>query len=109
MWAAMADKIRKVAKETLGESTGKPKVYKESWWWSEEVQKKITDKNKRFKELLACTEEEDMLHKKESYKEAKRAAKKVVAKGLAYEDMYQNLDTKEGDKHIFKLAKVRSW
>ena len=37
--------IRNVAKETLGMSTGKPKVYKESWWWNEEVQKKIKDKN----------------------------------------------------------------
>ena len=39
MWATMAETIRKVAKETLGVSTGKPKVYKESWWWNEEVQK----------------------------------------------------------------------
>ena len=40
----MTETIRKVAKETLGVSTGKSKVYKESWWWNEEVQKKIKDK-----------------------------------------------------------------
>ena len=39
MWATMAKTIQKVAKETLGVLTGKPKVYKESWWWNEEVQK----------------------------------------------------------------------
>ena len=39
MWPIMAETIRKVVKETLGVSTGKPKVYKESWWWNEEVQK----------------------------------------------------------------------
>ena len=31
MWATIAETIRKVAKETLGVSTGKTKVYKESW------------------------------------------------------------------------------
>ena len=71
---------------------------------------KIKDKNKIFKELMACTEDEDRIHKKESHKEAKRAAKKAVpnAKGRAYEDFYQKLDTKKGEKHIFMLAKARS-
>ena len=41
MWTNMAKTIRKVAKETLGMSSGKPKVLKESWWWNEEVEKKI--------------------------------------------------------------------
>ena len=63
MWATMAETIPKVAKETLGKSTGKIKVYKESWWWNEEVQKKIKDKNRRFKEFMACTEEKDRTHK----------------------------------------------
>ena len=62
------------------------------------MQRKIKDKNKRFKELMACTEEEDMIHKKESYKEVKRTAKKAVveAKSRVYADFYQKLDTKEG-------------
>ncbi|XP_057523328.1 uncharacterized protein LOC130803164 [Amaranthus tricolor] len=52
------------------------------------------DKDRRFKKLMACTEEEDKIHKKEiRYKETKRIAKKAVA---------------EGEKYIFKLAKVRS-
>ncbi|XP_057540787.1 uncharacterized protein LOC130818644 [Amaranthus tricolor] len=95
---------------TLGVSTGKPKVYKESWWWNEEVQKKIKEKNRRFKELKASTEEEDRTHKKERYKEAKRGAKKAVAeaKDRAFEAFYQKLDTKEGEKYIFMLEKARS-
>ncbi|XP_057548233.1 uncharacterized protein LOC130826684 [Amaranthus tricolor] len=110
IWVTMAETIRKVANETLGVSTGKPKVYKESSWWNEEVRKKIKNKNRRFKELMACTEEEDKTHKKERYKEAKRAAKKAVAKATdrAFEAFYQKPDTKEGEKYIFKLAKVRS-
>ena len=66
------------------------------------MQNKIKEKKKRFKELMACMEEEDRIHKKEIYKEAKRVAKKAVeeAKGRAYEDFYQKLDTNEG-KSIF--------
>ncbi|XP_057515609.1 uncharacterized protein LOC130797145 [Amaranthus tricolor] len=106
----MAETIRKVAKETLRVSTGKTKVYKESWWWNEEVKKKIKDKNMRFKELMTCTEEEDRTHKKERYKEAKWAAKKAVAeaKDCAFKAFYQNLETKEVKKYICKLAKARS-
>ena len=52
MWKTMADNIRQMAKEILGASTGKPKVYKELWLWNEEVQEKINEKNKRFKELM---------------------------------------------------------
>ncbi|XP_057543263.1 uncharacterized protein LOC130821493 [Amaranthus tricolor] len=110
MWISIAETIRRVAKETLWVFTGKPKVHKESWWWNEEVQRKIKEKKKRFKELMAYTVEEDRIHKKESYKEAKCTAKKAVveAKSRAYADFYQKLDTKEGEKHIFKLAKARS-
>ena len=60
MWN-MAKTIRKVAKETLGLSSVKSKVFKESWLWNDKVEKKIKDKNKRFKELMTCTEEEDRI------------------------------------------------
>ena len=99
-----------VAKETLGVSTGKSREYRESWWWNEEVQEKIKNKNGRFNELIACTEEEVRTQMKEWYKEAKREAKKAVAKAKshAFEAFYQKLETKEGEKYIFKLAKARS-
>ena len=59
IWVNMAETIRKVAGETLGVSTEKLKVFKESWWWKDEVQNNIKDKNKRFKEHMTCTEEEE--------------------------------------------------
>lgn len=37
MWDRMAEGIRKVAKETLGESRGFGPKDKESWWWNESV------------------------------------------------------------------------
>ncbi|XP_057532616.1 uncharacterized protein LOC130810530 [Amaranthus tricolor] len=59
---------------------------------------------------MACTKEEDRIEKKMSYKEANWAAKKAVteAKHRTYEDFYRKLDTKEGEKQIFKLARTRS-
>ena len=59
---------------------------------------------------MSCKDEEGKILKRESYKEVKWAAKKAVAeaKSLAYEAYYQELNTKEGEKHIFKFAKVRS-
>ena len=71
MWKTMADTIWQAAKEILGASTGKPKVYKGSWCWNEEVKEKIMDKNNKFKELLACNEESDRISKRKIYKEAK--------------------------------------
>ena len=56
---------------------------------------------------MACTKEEDRILKKERYRDEKRVAKKAVteAKDRMFEAFYQKLDTKEGEKYIFKLAK----
>ena len=45
----------------------------------------------------------------EIYKGAKKAAKRAVseARGQAYEDLYQRLSTKEGERDIYKMAKTR--
>nr|GFA08390.1 retrovirus-related Pol polyprotein LINE-1 [Tanacetum cinerariifolium] len=83
MWNRLANTIREVAKETLGLVTGTSRTHicrMESWWLTEE-----------------------------RYKEAKGEAKKVVirAKGKAYEDVYKRLDSKEGEKDIYKIAKAK--
>ena len=56
MWVTIAETIRRMAKATLAVSSEKPKV-------NNEVHKKIKDKNKRFKELMSCTEEEVRIKK----------------------------------------------
>ena len=45
----------------------------------------------------------------EKYKVAKKTAKRAVsvAKGRAFEDLYQHLSTKEGEKDIYRMARVR--
>ena len=53
----------------------KPKVY------NKEVLNKTKDKNKRFKEFMACTEEEEnMIHKRE-VKRSKSGDKESVSRG----------------------------
>ena len=74
------------------------------------MREKIINKNNKFNGLLACNEERDCISKREIYKAPKRVAKKAVTEvtNRAYEDFYKKLDTKEGEKHIFKLAKARA-
>ena len=45
----------------------------------------------------------------EKYKMANKATKRVAseARCRAYEDLYQRLDTKEGESDIYKMAKIR--
>ena len=45
----------------------------------------------------------------EKYKVAKKTAKRAVSvvNGRAYEDLYQHLGTKEGEKDIYRMVRVR--
>ena len=45
----------------------------------------------------------------EKYKVAKKIAKRAlsVTKDRAYEDLYQHLSTKEGEKNIYRMARAR--
>jgi len=97
--------IKKVAKETLGESRGFGPRGKESWWWNDRVQSKVWIKRDCFKDWSRCKNVETW----DKYKIARKEAKKAVneARTQAFEGLYQSLGTKEGDKSIYKLAKGR--
>ncbi|PWZ46283.1 hypothetical protein Zm00014a_015020 [Zea mays] len=43
------------------------------------------------------------------YKVAKKTARQAMseAKGQAYDDLYQRLSTKEGEKDVYKMARIR--
>ena len=45
----------------------------------------------------------------EKYKVAKKTAKRAMneSKGQAYEDLYQRLSTKKGEKDIYRMAMAR--
>ena len=45
----------------------------------------------------------------QKYKAAKKNAKRAVseARGRTYEDLYHNLSTKDGEKNVYRIAKLR--
>ena len=78
---------------------------KDTWWWNDDVQKAIKEKKDCFRRLYLDRSADNI----EKYKMAKKAAKRAVgeARGRAYEDLYQRLGSKEGERDIYKMAKIR--
>jgi len=101
----MATCIRKVASEEFGLSRGNRSEAKDTWWWNDDVQKAIKEKKVCFRRLYLDRSADNI----EKYKLAKKAAKRAVseARGRAYEDLYQRLDTKGGERDIYKMTKIR--
>ena len=89
----------------LGVTFGKRKGDRETWWWNEEVQKSIKEKKEAKKAWDKIRNE----NTKKIYKEKKSKAKKAVAmeKGRAYDNLYARLETKEGEKELYRLARQR--
>ena len=85
----------------LGVTFGKRKGDREIWWWNEKVQESIKEKKAWDK-----IRDENI---KKMYKEKKNKAKKAVsmAKKRAYEDLYGRLETKEGEKKLYRMARQR--
>jgi len=73
------------------------------------VRELVKAKQKAYADLSSSTSEEEKREKEATYKVAKKLAKKAVAiaKNIAYERSYQKLETKEGEKDAFKLARAR--
>ena len=105
-WDKTAEMLRKTAETVLGVTFGKRKGDKETWWWNEEVQKSIKEKKEAKKAWDKIRDE----NTKKIYKEKKNKAKKAVAmaKGRAYDDLYARLETKEGEKELYRLARQRN-
>ena len=97
--------IVEIARRELGESSGGKYVEKETWWWDQQVQEAVKAKKEAFNNWRTTGNEAD----KEIYKEHRKTAKISVtkAKYLAYEDMYEKLNTREGQTLIYKLANTR--
>lgn len=92
----MAQEIRKMTKETLGESRGFGPMSKESWWSNESVQSIVKVKKGCFKEWSRCKNFETW----EKYKKVKNETKKAVSevRTQGFDGLYQSLGTKEGKK-----------
>ena len=95
----------RIAKEVLGESSGKIFENKEAWWFSEEIRQKTKRKKEAKKRYEQTGEDLDLQEYKQCNKEVKKAV--AISKAEAYDQLYSELDTKEGKGKIFRLAKQR--
>ncbi|KAK3507261.1 hypothetical protein QTP70_012974 [Hemibagrus guttatus] len=104
-WETTAEVIRETGRKVLGVSSGRRKEDKETWWWNEEVQDSIQKKRLAKKKWDVDRTEEN----RQKYKELQRRVKREVsmAKQKAYDELYTRLDTREGEKDLYRLARQR--
>ncbi|KAK3545315.1 hypothetical protein QTP70_003668 [Hemibagrus guttatus] len=104
-WETTAEVIRETGRKVLGVSSGRRKEDKETWWWNEEVQDSIQRKRLAKKKWDMDRTEEN----RQEYKELQRRVKREVskAKQKAYDEVYTRLDTREGEKDLYRLARQR--
>ncbi|KAK3551450.1 hypothetical protein QTP70_017425 [Hemibagrus guttatus] len=104
-WETTAEVIRETGRKVLGVSSGRRKEDKETWWWNEEVQDSIQRKRLAKKKWDMDRTEENRQEYKESQHRVKREVSK--AKQKAYDELYTRLDTREGEKDLYRLARQR--
>ncbi|KAK4320004.1 hypothetical protein Pmani_009074 [Petrolisthes manimaculis] len=104
-WETISEVVRQKAKKVLGVTSGRRKEDKETWGWNEEVQESISKKKRAKMKWDRQMDEES----KQEYKEMQSTAKKEVAKAKdrAYEKLYEKLDSREGEKDLYRLARQR--
>ena len=94
MWNSMKDIIVRVAVKVCGRGrTGEPKG-REEWWWNDEAQEVVKEKNITFKE---ANNERGDVEAENRYNEAKKKAKNR-ARDETSTDWYKELETKEGQQ-----------
>ncbi|KAK3510617.1 hypothetical protein QTP70_011874 [Hemibagrus guttatus] len=104
-WETTAEVIRETGRKVLGVSSGRRKEDKETWWWNEEVEDSIQRKRLAKKKWDMDRTEEN----RQEYKELQRRVKREVSKAKlkAYDELYTRLDTREGEKDLYRLARQR--
>ncbi|KAK3564444.1 hypothetical protein QTP86_020382 [Hemibagrus guttatus] len=104
-WETTAEVIRETGRKVLGVSSGRRKEDKETWWWNEEVQDSIQRERLAKKKWDMDRTEENRQEYKELQSRVKREVSK--AKQKAYDELYTRLDTREGEKDLYRLARQR--
>ncbi|XP_060800080.1 uncharacterized protein LOC132901597 [Neoarius graeffei] len=104
-WDTTAVLVREAARKVLGWSSGRRKEDKETWW-NKEVQEIIKEKRLAKKNWDDQRDKESRWLYRETRQKAKRAVAKVKAD--AYQELYERLETKEGEKDLYRLARQRN-
>ena len=105
-WNQLEALMLDTAKSVLGQTTGKGAYNEtEAWWWYEEVQNAVKEQRLKFKQYQQSRCDED----KEVFGETNERAEREVAetKENAYKDLYDKLDSIEGQTIIYKLPITR--
>ncbi|EYC37327.1 hypothetical protein Y032_0804g2436 [Ancylostoma ceylanicum] len=105
-WQRASDDILAAARSELSTiETGRRKIDRKTWLWTEQVRRKVREK-KRLYHLFLDNKTEDNWR---SYREAKRCANKAVtaAKAAHYDEVCKRLESKDGERFIYRLAKSR--
>ena len=79
MWVKMATCIRKVASEVFGVTKGSRGEHKDTWWWTEDVQKAIKEKKECYRSLFHDRSAVNI----EMYKVAKKTAKRALSEAVS--------------------------
>ncbi|KAK3571857.1 hypothetical protein QTP86_020447 [Hemibagrus guttatus] len=103
-WETTAEVIRETGRKVLGVPSGRRKEDKETWWWNEEVQDSIQRKRLAKKKWDMDRTEENRQEFKELQCRVKREVSK--AKQKAYDELYTRLDTREGQKDLYRAPPV---
>ena len=104
MWEAMTKHIRSSAKEILGSSRGGGSRIEGASWQNEEIKDKVKEKQEAYAAFTNSTIDE------EKEVNEKKISKKVIvlAKNITYESLYHKLKTKECEKKVFTLIRIRA-
>ncbi|MCJ8749466.1 hypothetical protein PDJAM_G00176570 [Pangasius djambal] len=102
-WETTAEVIRVKGRKVV--SSGRRKEDKETWWRNEEVQDSIQRKSLAKKKWDMDRTEEN----RQEYKELQCRVKREVSKAKqeAYDELYTRLDTREGQKDLYRQREKR--
>ncbi|XP_068233397.1 uncharacterized protein [Palaemon carinicauda] len=98
--------ILRIGEEVLGKSSGiRPPNDKKSWWWYDEVQKRIKTKKEAKKKADLSGQKQN----KENYEQAKKKARRAVAKAKAetLNEVYKQIEAPEEEKKILRIDKAQ--
>ena len=101
-WKTMRDAWLNSAEEVCGWTKGKRKQ-KETWWWNDDVEEAVKMKRDKFRRWKKFGVDQD--HRE--YLEAKRVSRRVIwnAKDAKCREFAEELETDNGRKNFFKIAK----
>ena len=106
VWQNIKNSLMKATEKTCGWTKRNPK-HRETWWWNGDVKEKVNDKRQKYHawyKAKGTPYETKLLNE---YLKAKREAKKAVAhaKQKERQSLANMLETEEGKKKVFRIAK----